>query len=151
TYFDTPARSLAAAGITLRRRVEDGLSCWQLKLPRHDGRAQLEGAGGPLAPPADLVDPLARPPPPRELAPVAALRTRRHGVRVLSDTRAVADVVLDSVDVLDEGRAAAAFTEIEVELVHGDEDDLERLSRVLRRAGAHRTSGKPKLMRVLDV
>jgi hypothetical protein len=39
TYHDTPSRSLAHAGITLRRRVENGLSTWQLKLPREDGRA----------------------------------------------------------------------------------------------------------------
>ena len=34
TYHDTPARSLGRAGITLRRRVENGTSLWQLKLPR---------------------------------------------------------------------------------------------------------------------
>jgi CHAD domain-containing protein len=55
------------------------------------------------------------------------------------------------VDVLDDGRAAGSFAEIEVELVGGDEDDLDRLARALRRAGAHRSSGQPKLMRVLDV
>ena len=52
TYYDTPPRSLLRAGITLRRRVENGLSRWQLKLPR-DGyaRAEIEAFGGPVGPP----------------------------------------------------------------------------------------------------
>ena len=55
TYYDTPPRSLLRAGITLRRRVENGLSRWQLKLPR-DGyaRAEIEAFGGPVGPPNDL-------------------------------------------------------------------------------------------------
>ena len=55
TYYDTPPRSLLRAGITLRRRVENGLSRWQLKLPR-DGyaRAEIEAFGGPVGPPDDL-------------------------------------------------------------------------------------------------
>jgi CHAD domain-containing protein len=85
------------------------------------------------------------------LAPVATLRTRRGGVRVADGERALADVTLDVVDVLDDGRSTAHFEEIEIELVEGDEADLKRLGRVLRRAGAKRSPGKPKLMRVLDV
>ena len=34
TYLDTPGLRLAAAGITLRRRFENGRNLWQLKLPR---------------------------------------------------------------------------------------------------------------------
>src|SRR5579885_2079291 len=54
TYYDTPVRSLLRSGITLRRRVENGLSRWQLKLPREDGREELEAPGGPAGPPDDL-------------------------------------------------------------------------------------------------
>jgi hypothetical protein len=57
------------------------------------------------------------------LEPVATLRTRRTGVRVLDGVRPVADVTVDAVDVLDAGRAAGGFVEIEVELVDGDEAD----------------------------
>ena len=151
TYHDTASRSLARCGITLRRRVEDGLSLWQLKLPRGRARAELEGAGGPLGPPAELESLLAAHLRHEALEPVATLRTRRVGVRVLSGERPLADVVLDAVDVLGEGHSEDGFAEIEVELIEGDEADLARLSRVLRRAGAHASDGKPKLLRILDL
>lgn len=151
TYYDTPPLSLARAGLTLRRRVEGGLSLWQLKLPRGLARAELEGPGGPAGPPAEIEALLAAHLRHGALAPVATLRTRRVGVRVVSGERPLADVVVDAVDVLDDGHEAEGFSEIEVELIEGDEGDLDRLSRVLRRAGAHASNGKPKLLRVLDV
>jgi CHAD domain-containing protein len=151
TYYDTPPRSLARCGITLRRRVENGLSRWQLKLPRDNARAELEAAGGPAGPPPELATLLTAHLRYGSVEPVATLRTRRIGVRVVSGHRSLADVVLDSVDVLDAGHAAGAFAELEVELVDGDERDLDRLGKVLRRAGAHRSAGTPKLMRVLEL
>ena len=151
TYYDTAPRSLARCGITLRCRVEDGAARWQLKLPRDAGRAELEVVGGPEAPPDEITALLVAHRRYGELQPVATLQTRRVGVRVVSGERPLADVVLDSVKVLSDGHAAEAFVELEVELVDVDEDDLDRLSAVLRRAGAHRTKGTPKLMRVLEL
>lgn len=150
TYHDTPDRSLSGAGITLRRRVENGLSRWQLKLPRGGtARAELEAPGGPAGPPPDIASLLTAHLRHGRLEPVATLRTRRAGVRVADNGRMIADVTLDSVAVLDAGRSAGAFAEIEIELVDGDDGDLERLGRTLRRAGAKTSDGKPKLMRVL--
>ena len=150
TYHDTPSRSLQRAGITLRRRLENGKSLWQLKLPRSDdARSELEEPGGPVRVPRALASLLHAHLRHGALEPVATLRTRRAGVRVVDGDRAVAEVTVDNVDVLDAGRAAGGFAEVEVELLDGDEADLERLGRRLRRAGARRSDGVPKLYRVL--
>jgi len=155
TYHDTPARSLGRAGITLRRRVESGTSLWQLKLPRADDRTErteLEEAGGPGGPPPELARLLVAHERHGRLEPVATLRTRRTGVRVENEGRAVADVTVDEVTVLSAEREVDGFTELEVELVEaGDTPDLRRLGRVLRDAGARESSGEPKLMRVLEL
>jgi CHAD domain-containing protein len=155
TYVDTPVRSLARAGITLRRRVESGTSLWQLKLPRAgDGteRTELEEPGGPGGPPPALERLLVAHVRHGRLEPVATLRTRRFGTRVEEEGRPVADVTVDEVTVLYAERSVDGFTELEIELVgEGKESDLQRLGRTLRDAGAHKSSGKPKLMRVLEV
>ena len=54
TYYDTPDHRLARAGITLRRRVEQGKGLWQLKLPEGTARRELEQPGGPAGPPQEL-------------------------------------------------------------------------------------------------
>jgi CHAD domain-containing protein len=151
TYHDTPPRSLARAGITLRRRLENGVSLWQLKLPLAGptARTELEAHGGPKGPPRRIADLLVAHLRHGPLEPVATLRTRRNGVHVTDGSVAVADVVYDAVDVLADGHAAGGFGEIEVELIDGREDDLERLSQTLQRAGARASAGTPKLMRVL--
>lgn len=147
TYHDTPARSLARAGITLRRRLENGLSLWQLKLPREDdARAELEAPGGPAGPPDEIARLLAAHARHGRLEPVATLRTRRSGVRVDG-----ADVTVDAVDILDAGRSAGGFTEVEIELVDGDGAGLERVARRIRKAGARRSDGTPKLFRIVEV
>lgn len=152
TYYDTPPRSLLRSGLTLRRRVENGLSRWQLKLPREgNARAELESPGGPSGPPLELRRLLVAHLRHGPLAPVATLRTRRVGVRVADGEHEVAEVTLDAVDVLDGQRQAGAFRELEIELLEGDDDDLERLARVLRRAGAHRSDGRTKVARALDL
>jgi CHAD domain-containing protein len=151
TYYDSPPRSLARSGITLRRRVENGLSRWQLKIPREQGRDELEAPGGPAGPPPELAKLLKAHARHGKLVPVATLRTHRSGVRVADGERSLADVTFDAVDILDNGHAAGSFAELEVELVDGDDADLDRLARRLRRAGARRTDGQPKLLRVLDL
>jgi CHAD domain-containing protein len=146
TYHDTPDLRLARDGVTFRHRVEDGAGLWQLKLPRGAARIELEHAGPPARPPAEMLELLAAYLRGRELVPVARLRTRREGVRAQG-----ADVVEDSVAVLEHQRVTRRFREIEVELLDGDERTLRRLEKALRRAGAEPGSFTPKLYRALDL
>ncbi len=147
TYFDTPELSLARAGITLRHRSEGGSRLWQLKVPHGTARIELEVAGPPARPPEELLALLvvhlrgARP------DRVARLRTRRKTVRVDG-----AEVVDDSVSVLDGQRVKMRFREIEVELTgDGDERALRRLEKELVGIGAEPADFRSKLARALDL
>ncbi len=136
----------------MRRRLENGVSRWQLKLPRaENARTEIEALGGPSIPPNELLALLKLHLRSSELEPVATLRTRRAGIRVGTGGQAVADVTLDAVDVLDGSSVTDRFSELEVELIDGDESDLKRLGRELRQAGAQRSDGKAKVMRVLQL
>ena len=65
-------------------------------------------------------------------------------------TESVADVTHDLVSVLDERRITDRFGELEIELVSGDTDLLDRLGRELRNHGAKRHDGRPKIAQVLQ-
>ncbi len=82
SYHDTADRRLLRAGITLRRRVENGVSRWQLKLPSGESRLELEEPGGPASPPPGLARLLSGILRGAQLEPIATLETRRHGRRV---------------------------------------------------------------------
>ncbi len=146
TYFDAEDLRLARRGITLRHRLEDGAGLWQLKLPHGASRIELEVAGPPARPPAELVDLLVAHLRGAGLARVARLRTRRQTLRVDG-----AEIVDDSVAVLDGQRVAARFREVEVESLDGDEQTLRRLEQALRAAGAEPGEWTPKLFRALGL
>ena len=146
TYHDTQDLRLARHGVTLRHRLEDGTGLWQLKLPRGAARLELEHVGPPARPPKEFLDLLVAYLHGEELVRVARLRTRRQSIRA-----AGAEVVDDSVAVLDGQRVTARFRELEVELLDGDEEALRRLEQALREAGAEPGVFKPKLYRVLDL
>ena len=148
-YLDTPRRSLARSGITLRRRVENGSSLWQLKLPAGAARRELEIAGR-KALPRELRALLRAHLACGSLEQLATLRTERSGIRVHTNGRAVADVVLDEVDAVAAAGRATRFRELEIELVDGDEQELLALRQALVAAGARATPLRPKLHRVLD-
>jgi CHAD domain-containing protein len=153
-YHDTADRSLARAGITLRRRTERGKSVWQLKLPVNgstDGaRLELEEAGGPAGPPDKLRSLLRAHERRGPVAAVAELRTRRHG-SLVTRAGATAEVTIDEVAVMDAQRVAGGFVELEVELREGKPSGLREIAKALERAGAHETDQTPKLFRVLEL
>lgn len=148
-YYDVPGGSLAAVGITLRRRTEHGRSVWQLKLPAGDSRLELEAEGGPRKPPPDLLELLHAHLRRGPLERVAELRTRRRGELVARDGT-TAEVTVDEVAVMDARRVRDRFVEVEVELRAGRPAQLDVLAEELASAGAERGSGLPKLFRALD-
>lgn len=149
-YHDTADHSLARAGITLRRRTERGKSVWQLKLPVDGARIEIEEPGGPNGPPEGLRALLRAHERRGDLAPVAELRTRRHGALVTRGA-ATAEVTVDEVAVMDSHRVANEFVELEVELREGEPQGLGRIAKDLERAGAHERDLTPKLFRILLV
>ena len=148
TYFDSAELSLARAGITLRHRAEGGARLWQLKVPSGAARIELEIAGAPARPPDELLALVfvhlrgARP------TRVARLRTRRKTVRMQG-----AEIVEDSVAVLEGQRVKTRFRELEVELLDASNDrTLDRLEKKLLRAGAEQPAEfRPKLFRALGL
>lgn len=146
TYHDTDDLVLARHGVTLRHRVEDGSGLWQLKLPRGASRAELEQPGPPARPPLELSALLVAFVRGRKLGPVARLRTRREVVLAHG-----AEIVDDSVAVLEGQHVTQRFRELEIELVGGDEETLRRLRDELQRAGAVAGERRPKLFRALGL
>ncbi len=151
TYYDTPDHRLAAAAITLRHRTEGGRGAWQLKLPHDGDRLELEYEGGPRGVPAEVLELLTAPLRGSRPVAVARLRTRRAGVLVRDGDRAVAEVVMDAVDVFEGRRITRRFEEIEVELVDGDAADLDAIVHRLHRAGAVDSDARPKVFQALDL
>jgi len=147
-YFDTPRGSLAALGITLRRRTERERALWQLKLPSDDARLELELEAEPTHVPEEFLDILYAPLRHGNLEPVAELRTRRHG-ELVARNGTTAEVTVDEVAVMDAHRVRDAFVEVEIELQAGRPAHLDALVDELARAGAAPGTGAPKLFRAL--
>lgn len=148
-YYDVPGGSLAAAGITLRRRIEHGRSVWQLKLPAEDSRLELEAEGGPRKPPPELLELLHAHLRHGPLERVAELRTRRRG-ELVARNGTTAEVTVDEVAVMDARKVRDKFVEVEVELRAGSPAQLDVLAGELAEAGAEPGSGRPKVFRALD-
>jgi CHAD domain-containing protein/adenylate cyclase class IV len=151
TYYDTADHRLARNGVTLRRRVEHRKSLWQLKLPRASARLELELSGGSAVPPQRMRDLLVAFIHGRDLAPVAKLRTLRRGLRLAANGGSSADVVIDEVAILDGRKVTGNFSDLEVEVVNGDEQTLEDVEQELRKAGARRGDPRPKVLRALGL
>ena len=151
TYYDTASFDLAQAGITLRYRAERGKRAWQLKIPLRQDRQEIEFVDGQSGPPAALRDLLMLAVGQQALIPVATLRVWRTGVHIRQGRVGVADVVLDRVSVLKEGRVIQQFRELEIAQLHDDEHSLREVEHQLRLAGARDHDGQPTLFRALSL
>jgi CHAD domain-containing protein len=145
-FYDVPGGSLAASGITLRRRTEHGRSVWQLKLPSEGVRLELEEPGDTRHIPANLTRLLRAHLRRGPLEKVAELRTRRSGELVAREGSR-AEVTLDQVSIMDAHRVRDRFVEVEVELRSGDPQQVDLIAGELRDAGAQRVDETPTLSR----
>jgi CHAD domain-containing protein len=151
TYFDTLDHCLARSHITLRRRVENGSSAWQLKLPLNGARREIKFKDTSRTPPPQLVDALIVILEGKQLVPIAHLHTSRRAIRMEPDGTHAADVMLDTVSVLRDGSVIQQFREVEIESLHGREHEVDRLASTLYQAGARHHDGRPKLFRALSI
>ncbi|HEY7003814.1 MAG TPA: CHAD domain-containing protein [Gaiellaceae bacterium] len=150
TYFDSDDRALAGSRLTLRRRVENGKSIWRLRSGAGSG-LDLEVAGGPAGPPAELSDLLVGIMGARTLQQAAKVRVRRSGLGVREGRSEVAVIVVDDVTVLDGRRVVERFKELRVETVADDADLLDRLETLLHDAGAFSAGDVPRLAEVIGM
>ncbi|MEO3872827.1 CYTH and CHAD domain-containing protein [Nonomuraea sp. B12E4] len=155
-YVDTPALSLAARGITLRRRDGGEDAGWHLRLPAaKDTRREVhEPLGvGVHQVPARLSRLLAAHVRGQELVHVATVETTRTTRRLRDRDGQVVAEIADDVVVghrLDEdAQRSTSWHEVEIELVNGPPELLDRLDPALRQAGAVRAAASSKLRRVL--
>lgn len=158
-YLDTTDLLLIRHRITLRRREGGSDEGWHLKLPRPDGarlevHAPLDSGRGTLIVPGRLRSEVARAvgqawPQGAEAAllPAATLTTYRRETDLLdADGRVVAQLCDDTVTALPEGRT---WRELEVELVDGDEDLLDRVAEAFEQQGVPLAEAASKLARAL--
>jgi CHAD domain-containing protein len=157
TYYDSADLRLARDGATLRYRN----GTWTAKLPNqatvaaaadgHMARVEVEVAGRPEAPPAELVALVRSRLRSADLTPVARLVSRRRRSAIVDHSGdRVAEIDDDAVEVWDGERMAMTFREVEVELTGGaDESVLDAVVGRLRAAGAGAPDPTSKLARAL--
>jgi CHAD domain-containing protein len=151
-YYDTSDLRLARHGVTLRRRSEEGRDRWQLKLPTHEARLELEWEADDSAIPGEITWLLTAHLRGHELGPIAELHTLRRAVRLTAQGEPAADVVHDSVEVLEDNRVVRSFEEVEIEQIgDGAERLIARVEKQLRAAGARSSDGRAKVFQALDL
>jgi CHAD domain-containing protein len=141
TYFDTEGLRLLGFGITLRYRSgEANGPAWTLKLPV-DGddlaRTEIVYPGNGTQPPAEVRSLLFGVLAGEQVIPVAEIKTKRTRSRLLAeDGSELAELVDDRVSVLDGNLIRDSFREIEIEARTAGAKELNRIARIIERAGA---------------
>jgi CHAD domain-containing protein len=157
TYFDTADLRLGRRGITLRHRRRGARETWTLKLPVESSdpailaRSEIDVTGPPGDVPAELALLVAAETRTASLVKVARLMTVRRRTLVLDrDEMPLAEIDDDEVSVMDGGRVAARFRELEVEIAPDADDAVAgRIVDRLVAAGAELAGSLPKLARAV--
>ncbi len=156
-YYDTRDLRLFRRGISLRHRRRGPRGTWTLKLPADgdeptDGlvreEIEVEADGGDV--PAELALLVAAHVRTAPLRRVARLTTVRRRTVVTGSDGTLAEIDDDEVSIMDGGRVAARFRELEVEIgPDADEAVAEAIVARLADAGAERGEPEPKVARAL--
>lgn len=149
TYFDTPARELAAAGCSLRRRGGGDDSGWHLKCPSdEDSRLELQFPDSPRVPAelrALVTEQFGRVP----LVPVARIETRRTQHALAEDGVEVALAASDEVTATVAGETTT-WWELELELLpDADRHSFAEVEPGLFAVGLSRARHRSKVSRAL--
>jgi len=153
-YYDTPQLHLARGRVTLRRRTGGNDAGWHLKRPTGGERSELQLPASakqtrPPAAVADQVRALTRGAP---LEPVARIRTHRVERALLADDGSTVALLADdevTTESLHGTRPERQWHELEIELVDGPREALDRLDAALRAAGARPAKSPSKLAQAL--
>lgn len=158
-YLDTTDLLLIRSTITLRRREGGSDAGWHLKLPRPDGsrlevHAPLADGPGRLLVPeghrAEIAAALGGAWPAGAdgaLLPAATLSTYRTEIDLVdAEGRVLAQLCDDTVTALPEGRT---WRELEVELVEGEDELLDRVAEAFAAQGVPLAQSPSKLSRAL--
>lgn len=158
TYFDTPDLRLGRRGITLRHRRRGPRETWTVKLPA--GEAAIHG--GTSRSEIDVTAPIGEVPAELALLVAAHVRTaplvrvarlmtvRRRTTVDGPDGLPLAEVDDDEVSVMDGGRVAARFRELEVEIAPDAPPAVaEAVVERLRRNGADPAGPLPKVAKAV--
>jgi CHAD domain-containing protein len=151
-YFDTAERDLLASRVTLRRRLGDADTGWQLKVPEGKARTEIRLDADGEAVPHELVELVHGIGRGRQLVEVARIRTERTVRQVEApDHSTVVEIADDQVHAVALGEQAALtqWREVEVELGDADEAILDDVHDRLVHAGARPATSASKLARAL--
>ncbi|MFG3284004.1 CHAD domain-containing protein [Streptomyces sp. NPDC048111] len=153
-YYDTPDLRLDADSLTLRRRTGGADAGWHLKFPVAPGvRDEVRAPLADTVPPAlsALLRSRVRD---AQLVPVVRLLSSRDVQHLLAeDGTLLAELSIDTVraEGLRAGSRATTWTEIEVELADGVQDEslLDGVADQLRTAGVEPATSTSKVARAL--
>jgi CHAD domain-containing protein len=151
TYYDSEQHRLGQLGLTLRKRVEKGQGVWQLKIPSGEYRIELQIDSGSRHIPGQFLELLTGFFRKTEPMVMGKLRTWRTGWLVQEEGKFVAEVVLDSVALLQENKIISRFREMELELKEGKPSHLTVIRKTLQKAGAEPKVLQPKIFQALQL
>src|SRR5262245_21311084 len=151
TYFDTSDHRLARSEVTVHRLSERRKHHWEIDLARGRKRFELTGRGPSTRPLSTLRNLLTVYTRGAELMPIATLATRRSGAVVKDSTEPVAEIVLDSISVLEDRLVVRRFRHVKLLPLVGDEDAISRIGTLLEHAGAKRSDGPSLLFQALGI